>query len=218
MCNTENNEILETPIFTSSYTLTKEKYHSFCSVNYRKRIFIYSIILPLVLMVYFSMVMLLLIGEDYYTLSTIALLSVVTMLPNLQLLFFEHYGYKRLLTAQGGAHESCETALYPSEILCSRKSGKCSYKYESIKQIKENKDFLLLQMKYNLYLLIDKQTLNADPNEVCGFLLNTCPCLKKRKIINIEKDSTIVAILASVLLLLDVSMLIFYVVYLNIFF
>lgn len=88
--------------------------------------------------------------------------------------------YKRSLFSYGNDNRTT-TALYDDKILATFGKNEKEFFYHQVSGFFETGSLILLRLKYNMFLALDKSALNADPQVVKAFLIQKCPMVKKKK-------------------------------------
>ena len=88
--------------------------------------------------------------------------------------------YKRSLFSYGNDNRTT-TALYDDKILATFGKNEKEFFYHQVSGFFETGSLILLRLKYNMFLALDKSALNADPQAVKAFLIQKCPMVKKKK-------------------------------------
>ena len=96
-------------------------------------------------------------------------------------------GYERMLLSEG-KEPSFGYALFDDKIVSYHEGSKNAYSYRQISRLFETKSFILLHLKHQLYVTIEKSNLNACAEEVKAFLLNKPLLVKKKKFIKCTND------------------------------
>ncbi len=94
--------------------------------------------------------------------------------------------YKRSVMLNGGKPTNdsvlfCDDCIYTFE---QASGNKVKLEYAPIRIVYETKNLLLLGMKYNTFLIVDKQTLTGSREEFGAFLYEKCPKLRNKKVRN----------------------------------
>lgn len=95
--------------------------------------------------------------------------------------------YERSLISEG-KEVTIYGKLYENKMVSGIRELEREYSYNQITKFYETKNFLLLHLQLHLYLTIDKATLNADVDEVKSFLIQKCPSVKNKKLVNCSND------------------------------
>lgn len=93
--------------------------------------------------------------------------------------------YNRSISANGGKPLHHTVTINKDGILIAEDGGnKSNYKFEQIIGIGETKNLLILKMKYNLGIILRKDTLiGGSQEELANFLSEKCSNLKPKKIV-----------------------------------
>lgn len=181
--NKDIREAAENPIYTSSFVMSRDLFYDFSCVSYNR---LKKYFLPFCILLFFSIAAN--IGmQNYDTVSGFSFISFLMFLMYLKTTRATKINYERnLLSAVKEQFLTVE--LFENKIASYADGPKREYYYNQITKFFETKNFLLLHLKYNLYILVNKNTLNADVGEVKSFLTNKCPLVKKKKFINCSND------------------------------
>ena len=95
--------------------------------------------------------------------------------------------YERNLIS-AGKEITLHYELFEDKIVSHVDELKREYFYHQITKFYETKNFILLHLKYNLHITIEKNNLNANIDEVKSFLMDKCTFVKKKKFINCSDD------------------------------
>lgn len=92
--------------------------------------------------------------------------------------------YKRMVFSHGGSAPQYSIAFLEDGILSRTNpvSSENHFQYRQIRRICETEHLYLLEMQYQLYLIVDKRTLTGSREDFIAFLLPRCVNLKKQKI------------------------------------
>lgn len=171
------------PIFSSQFLSTKELHNDFNMVNYRKLRRDYLFFLCFTT---FEIIILILTGN--YDLVGFGLFISFLM----TVLYFRTQkriavNYERELISVG-KDRALSYELFDDKIVASVEGRERDFFYDQITKLCETKHFLLLHLKHQLFITIEKSGLNGSPDEVKAFLLTKCTQVKKKKFIDCSND------------------------------
>lgn len=118
--------------------------------------------------------------------------------------------YKRLSFSQGSNSTVYKTYFGEKITVETDKHAPVEYDYDTITAVNETNNFYLLKLKYNLYLIIQKD-IKSDTENVgfTKYIFGKCHNIKKRKVINVmnkEKISAVYLCLFAALFLFNLVM------------
>jgi len=92
--------------------------------------------------------------------------------------------YKRNLMLSGGKPTNDAVLFCEDHILTLEKESgnKATILYDNIRRVSETDNLLLLSMRYNTYLMVDKRGLSCTKEELGQFLYEKCPKLRHKKV------------------------------------
>ena len=184
--NTNTNvtdEEVKNAIYSSKFLMNKELYYDFCSVNYNRMKKMFLTFLCLVAYV---------IGANLFLGNYDIVLSGLFISFLMILIYFRtkkamKIGYERMLISEG-KEITLNYELFEDKMVSYNDELKREHSYHQITKFFETKHFILLHLKHNLYVTIEKNNLNASVDEVKTFLMNKCTLVKKKKFINCSND------------------------------
>lgn len=91
--------------------------------------------------------------------------------------------YERNLISMGKEPTAFEK-LCDDAIVTVSEGLEREHSYQQITKFLETKNLLLLHLQLNLYIILDKNTLNAGVEEVKAFLVEKCPLVKKKEFVD----------------------------------
>lgn len=171
------------PIFSSHFLTTKELHNDFNMVGYRKLKRDYLFFLCFTT---FEIIILILVGN--YDLVGVGLFISFLM----TVLYFGTQkriavNYEREIIS-AGKDRTLRYELFDDKIVVTVEGRERDFFYDQITKLYETKQFLLLHLKHQLYITIEKSSLNGSPDEVKAFLLTKCTQVKKKKFIDCSND------------------------------
>ncbi len=205
----DENSVINTPenlqeqdekvIYSSNVTMTREAYSELSSLNYNRM----KVMFGAALCVAVSAGVANFIGGDDGLLVCMLLMSVMSLVLYIVSGRNAKTSYERgILNA--GKEASVQHELLEDKIISIGEGGKREWLYTQVTGLFESKNLLLLHLKLNLYIMIDKSTLNADAEEVKAFLIERCRFAKKKKFTNCANDKRTALILLVILIALSV--------------
>lgn len=169
--------------FNSKYTLDYKTYKEFSAgyiaTNKSSIIMLFVVLVLLILCI---------IYKNYETVITFgvllgifALLKKVTGRNKLQ--------YKRYKSLNNNEDEEGNIKIDKEKIVYTSKKGNiASYDFSQIIGIIETKNLIVLKLKYNMGIILNKHNLDGETKEeLIKYLFSVCNNLKKKKVINSKK-------------------------------
>lgn len=182
--NVENASEEKNALYSTKFLMSKELFYDFYSVNYNR---IKKFFLVLFCFFVYLIGSNLLFGDQYFAYDFGSVLSLFMILICFRQSHSTKISYERNLLSEG--KESTATyELFEDKIVSHVDELKREYFYHQITKFYETKSFILLHLKHNLYITIEKSNLNADVDEVKSFLIDKCTGVKKKKFINCVND------------------------------
>ncbi len=173
-----------TPAYSSEFIMNKELFYEFYSVSYnriKKWLFALLFVCAGTVVSYFF--------EGNYD-SVIGLGVITTIIMSILLFRLKRaikINYERNLIS-AGKESSFHHELFEDKIVSYIEGVKREYFYYQITKFYETKNLILLHLKHNLYITINKNTLSASADEVKSFLMRRCSLVKKNRFINCSND------------------------------
>jgi len=177
-------------VYASDFVMTKEIFYNLSCVSYNK--FKKCLLLSLCLLVYIVLVNIL--SRDYHIVPIGIFISAFMFFMFFIIKNSAKVGYERTVLTVGKDPTTGEE-LFEDKIVSKTNDRTREYSYQQITGLFETKDFLLLHLKHQVYITINKYALNADVDEVKSFLIGKCTRVKKKKFINCSNDKMISLIL-----------------------
>lgn len=183
--NIENeNEEIKTPVFSSKFIMHKELFYDFCSVSYNriKKLFLI-----------FFCVFACQTGANLFAANYAIIISFGLFISFLMLVIYLttkksiKINYERNLIA-AGKESTLNYEFFEDKIVSHIDESKREYFYQQITGFFETKNFILLHLKHNLYISIEKSSLTVSVDEAKAFLEKKCLLVKKNKFINCSND------------------------------
>ncbi len=179
------DENREEAVYRSSVTMTRQRYEDFCSVGFGRVKHLSLLMLILGALVTPGIVL-----EGYYDVAG-SMLFVVLLLALLRFNIARSakIGYERSVVSEG-KESTVNGALYEDKIVSQSGGAVREHSYSQITGLFETKTFLLLHLRHELYIILDKEMLGADFDGAKAFLLGKCTQVKKKKFIDRSYDRT----------------------------
>ena len=173
----EAPEETKKPIYTCEYTMDMNFFAEFAAVSYVK---IKNFII--IFTAFDILFCLLNIFDGDYNLAAgySAFLTFLMFILYFSIKKGIQLNYKRSLFSYGNDNRTT-TALYDDKILATFGKNEKEFFYHQVSGFFETGSLILLRLKYNMFLALDKSALNADPQAVKAFLIQQCPMVKKKK-------------------------------------
>lgn len=145
-------------------------------------------------------------------LGSIAILFIATLMLILTHISI-NTAYKRLVLAQG-KESTVHKTYFGNKIVTGSDDGPAvEYDYSAITSIKETNRFYLLTLKYDLYILVNKNIKSNLPNvSFEQYILSKCTGLKRKKIQNVINKKKTCIIYLCLMALVTLFNLITYIV------
>ncbi len=178
------NEEAKPPIYSSKFLMSKELFYDFSLVSYNRMKKMFLIFFGLVAYVIGINLML----GNYDMLFIFGPFTLFTMI----LIYFmmiktTKIGYERMVISEG-KEPTWNYEFFEDKVVSHRDEFKREFFYDQITKFFETKHFILLHLKYNLHIVIDKNNLNTGVDEIKSFLMNRCTLVKDKKFINCTND------------------------------
>lgn len=198
--NTNNLTQPKQPRFYSKLYVTKDIYDEFSQLNYIRLKKTYIVYLVISVLAFISAVFN--HSLTYFVLDVLVLASALS-------LYFRvnkttKLGYERLEFSNGGTVSEYSSELYDNRIVTINEKNDKEYSYSAVEKLLETKTLLLLGMKYNMYIMINKSDF-SNIEELKAFLLSECKGVKKKEFIDIsnrKKVSFVLLIIMTVIVAL----------------
>lgn len=175
--NAEVPEETKEPIYTCEYTMNMNFFAEFAAVSYVK---IKNFII--IFTAFDILFCLLSIFDGSYDIAAgySAFLTFLMFILYFSIKKGIQLNYKRSLFSYGNDNRTT-TALYDDKILTTFGKNEKEFFYHQVSGFFETGNLILLRLKYNMFLALDKSGLYADPQAVKAFLIQKCPMVKKKK-------------------------------------
>jgi len=170
-------------IYTSKMLMSRDLFYDFSSVIYRRTKNLYLIFLCLVA----CLVVVNILDGNYDSVKISILISFLMGLTYFRANKAIKINYERSLIS-AGKENVLNYELFEDKIVSHVDELKREYFYHQITKFFETKNFILLHLQHNLYITINKNSLNANVDEVKAFLIGKCTRVKKKKFIDCSND------------------------------
>lgn len=179
--NVDNEEVIS-PVYSSRFLMNKDLYYDFCSVNYHRTKKLFLIFLCLSAYV---IGLNLLVGNYDIVIGWVPFMAFLMLLIYIRINKVTKIGYERMIISEG-KEPTIEYELFEDKIVSHNDGKTREYFYPQVTKLFETKNFILLHLKHDLHVTIEKNGLSASADEVKTFLMNKCTSVKKKKFINCE--------------------------------
>ncbi len=183
--NVENEYNEEEPaVYSTKFLFSKDLYYDFGVVSYNRTKKIFLIFLCLATW----LIWINLISDNYDVIlwfgPAISFVMCLTFFRTKQAI---KVGYERTVLT-GGGELTVRYALLEDKIIAYSGEAARDIFYEQVTKFYETNSFLLLYLKHNVYVTIEKSGLNASIEDVKSFLAKKCTAVKKKKFIDCSGD------------------------------
>lgn len=200
--NVNNETIKQEYDFTSTVVMGEKEHEDFHNIAY-SRVSTFTLV--------FLIFSILVIPQQFLIPeNSMLLLYSAWMLVLMGYLFFITQirikkAYKRMVVSQG--KETITYKVYFGEKIVAETDQHLpvEYDYNAVTSIKETRQFYLLGLKYNLYLILQKDIKsNVENVDFIEYVFNKCPNIKKKKVKRImnKKRESIIYLIGFVILFL----------------
>lgn len=180
--------------FESNLVMTEKDYMEFGKVNYSKIsvVFIIEFAVMALFSIQFGVIHFLFNSNEQYLL----LLNVIILFFMIFILYKHHSalqkGYKRIIFSQGEQNFSQSINFGEKIVTQSKLSVPKEYDYSVITAIKETENFYLLQLQYNLYLIVEKNIKsNLNNVDFISYILSKSQNIKNKTVQNVKNKKLI---------------------------
>lgn len=173
----EAPEETKKPIYTCEYTMDMNFFAEFAAVSYVK---IKNFIIIFTAFDILFCLLNIFDGDYNQAAGYSAFLTFLMFILYFSIKKGIQLNYKRSLFSYGNDNRTT-TALYDDKILATFGKNEKEFFYHQVSGFFETESLILLRLKYNMFLALDKSGLNADPQAVKAFLIQKCPMVKKKK-------------------------------------
>lgn len=167
-------------VYGSEFLMSKNLYYDFCSVSYNKTKKMFLTFLCLVTPL---LTVSLLMGKYDIAMFYGFFISFLMIIIYFRTKKTIKIGYERMLISEG-KERKLKYELFEDRIVAYTEDSKREYFYHQITKFFETKNFILLHLQHNLYISIEKNSLNASVDEVKSFLIEKCTLVKKKKFVD----------------------------------
>ena len=185
------NEELENPIYSSTFLMDKELYYDFCSINYNRTKKLFLTFLCLVF--WFTTISILDGGYDV-VLSFSLFIPIILVALYFRANKLTKISYERTVISTGKEENTINCEIFEDEIVSHIDETQKKFFYHQVTNLYETKNFILLHLKHNLFITINKKDLNGEVDALKSFLVEKCVNVKNKKFINcanVKKQSLI---------------------------
>lgn len=201
----ENNENVnqanaDNAIYSSKFLMNKDLFYDFNLISYNK---IKKIFLVFLCFIAFETVVNIAV-KNY---------DIVALNPFISLLMFLIYfktnravknSYARNLIS-AGKENILHYELFEDKIVSHIDELRREYFYNQITKFFETKNFILLHFQYGLYITLEKNSINANIDELKSFLTDKCTFVKRKKFINCSSDKKLSLIYLILLFVVSIA-------------
>lgn len=181
--NVENQEV-KSPVYKSKFLMTKELFYDFSSISYNRTKKIFLIFFCLVV---YLIGINLLVGNYDIVLGYCPFISFLMILIYFRTIRSIKINYERNLIS-AGKESTLNYEFFEDKIVSHVDELKREYFFHQITKFFETKNFILLHLKHNVHITIEKNNLNASVDEIKEFLMKKCTLVKKKKFTNCSND------------------------------
>lgn len=199
-----NNEFIEKYDFSSTVVMGENEHKDFNNITYSRistasLIFlIFSVVAIIPQQFLFPENKGMLLGYSAWTLFLIGYIFFLTQKRVKD-------AYKRIVVSQGKETITYKIHFGEKIVAETDQHSPVEYDFSAVTSVKETSQFYLLGLKYNLYLIIQKDIKsNLENVDFVEYVFNKCPNIKKKKVKRImnKKKSSIIYLCAFVVLFL----------------
>lgn len=178
----------QNPIYSSRFLMDKALFYDFCSVSYNrtKKVFLVYLFLFLFLAAFVTGINLS-TGNYGFIFWCGLFISFLMVLIYFKINRNIKIEYERGVLINGGDN-TIHYELFEDKIVSKREGLKREYFYYQVTGLFETNNFILLHLKHNLHVTINKDNLDANVDEVKSFLLKKCVAVDKKKFIDCCHD------------------------------
>lgn len=181
----DNNTNVISPVYSSQHTMSKEMVKDFCSVDFH-RLKIMFILFICIIACYISLSFVLHI-EDLIVIMTVFILTILMMFNYIRLKNTIKISYERTYVSNG-KEATLKYDYFDDNIVSHMDALEREYSYDKVSKFFETKHFLMLHLQHNLYITVEKNSLNANVDDVKKFFIDKCVNVKKKKFVNCVND------------------------------
>ena len=182
-CENENYEE-QTAVYSSKFLFSKDLYYDFGAVSYNRTKKVFLIFLCLAAW----MICIYLLSDNYDLIlwfgPAISFLMCLIFFRTKQAI---KVGYERMVLSVG-KEVTMRYALFEDKIIAYSDDSARDIFYDQVTKLYESNIFLLLYLKHDVYVTIEKSGLNASIEDVKSFLTKKCTAVKKKKFIDCSND------------------------------
>ena len=184
--NIENEEV-KNVIYSSSYVMNRDLFYDFSSLTYNRLKKIFLLFFCFIACVTVLETCFKILDESYEMGEILLVIPVFLLVVYLMTKPQIKRGYERSLIASG---KECvvNKSLCENSIVSCADGLKREHYYNQITGLFESKNLLLLHLQHGVYIIINKQNLSANVDEVKAFLFEKCSRVWNKKFINCSND------------------------------
>ncbi len=180
----DKNEEAKTAIYRSNVLMNKDFYYDFCSVSYNKLKELYIIFFCINTFLCVSDV---LVNKGDATVTFNVLISICMLVWYLGAKNTTKTGYQKMMLLNG-KEDTMTLEFFDDKIISCSNGSEREFHYHQITKFFETKNLILLHLQHNVYVVVDKNNLDANVDEVKSYLMEKCRFVKKKKFINCRND------------------------------
>ena len=173
----------ESPVYSSRFLMNRDLFYDFNSVSYNK---VKKIFIAFFCFIAVETAACIASGNQDNAIFGIVI-SLILLATYLWVKKAVKINYERMIIS-AGKESITQYELFEDKIVAHVDELKREYSYYQITKFFETDNFILLHMQPDLFITLEKSSLNADAEEVKSFLMNKCLLVKKKKFINCSKD------------------------------
>jgi len=174
----------EKAVYSSMFLFSEDLYYDFGAVSYNRTKKVFLIFLCLAAW----MICINLLSDNYDVIlwfgPAISFLMCLIFFRTKQAI---KVGYERMVLSRG-KEATMHYALFEDKIIAYSGDSARDIFYDQVTKLYESNSFLLLYLKHDVYVTIEKSGLNASVEDVKSFLTVKCTAVKKKKFIDCSSD------------------------------
>lgn len=175
----------KSPVYSSNHIMSKEMVYDFCSVDFNrtKKVFILNLFLVLALFVLNHINR----YDNIIFCFGAMVLSIFMVCTYFNVKRSIKIGYERTLLKEG-KEVTVSYELFDDRIVLRKEEIVKEISYEQVTKFFETKKFIMLHLQHNVHITIEKNSLNANVDELKAFAAEKCTNVKNKKFINCAND------------------------------
>ena len=181
----DNNEV-KGSIYSSNYTMSKEMVKDFCSTDFHKLRNLY-ILFICIFTFYLVATFFMKPFEDVLVIMTGFILALLMVCNYIKFKKGYKVSYERALVSNG-KEVTVNYDFFDDKIVSYAENLERELSYNDVTKFFETKHFLMLHIKHNLFVTVEKNSLDANVDEVKKFFIDKCVNVKKKKFVNCVND------------------------------